>query len=137
MHPERIVQLVEKVQGHTLNGARPSGATDGVDTSSWRSGAYGPFSLQVYFDGTQAANVTQPTGGAVGVELWGLKTVNGAAKWWRVAILNGGSQIPIVSAALGESEKVDLVGSFDRLFVAGTGSAGTVTALFVPYEVIL
>lgn len=137
MHSERVVQLVERVQSHALTGVRPSASSDGVDISSWRSAGYGPFSVQVYFDGTQAANVTQPTGGTVGVEVWGFKTVNGIGQWWRCAILNGGNQIPIVSDTLGETERVDSIGSFDRLFVAGTASAGTVTALFVPLEVIL
>ena len=137
MHPERVAQLTEKVQTHALTGARPSGLTDGVDTSSWRSAGYGPFSVQIYFDGSAAANVTQPTGGAVGVEVWGLKTINGLTQWWRVAILNGGNQIPVVSDTLGESELVNAIGSFDRLFVAGTASAGTINALFVPLEIIL
>lgn len=132
MHPERVVQMVERVQVHTLTGARPAAAGDGVDTSSWRSGNYGPIATQIYFDGDQTANVTQPTGGAVGVELWGFKL----AQWWRIAILNGGNQIPIASATLGESERVDFAGGFDRLFVAGTASAGTVTVQFVPWEVV-
>ena len=80
-----------------------------------------------------AASVTQPAGGTVGVEVWGFKL----GQWWRVAVLNGGNAVPIVSNTLGESERVDFLGGFDRLFVAGVASAGAVTAQFVPYEVVL
>jgi hypothetical protein len=137
MHPERIVQMVERAQSHVLTGARPVSVADGVDTSTWRSGAYGPFSAQIYLDGNQAASVTQPTGGTAGVEVWALKTVNGSTQWYRIAVLNAGSPIPLVSDVLGESERLDFIGSFDRLFIAGTASAGAVTATFVPYEIVL
>jgi hypothetical protein len=132
MTAERIAQLTDKVQAHQLTGARPVATTDGVDITPWRSGAYGPIAVQVYLDGTAPANITAPTGGTAGVELWAFKL----GQWWRAATLNGGNSIPIVGDTLGETERVDFLGGFDRLFTAGTASAGTATAQFVPYEVV-
>jgi hypothetical protein len=126
-----VAQMPERVVQHSLTGARPVSVTDGVDVSSWRSGPYGPTSAEIYLDGSQAVSLT---GGTIGVELWGLKL----GQWWLLGSLNAGAAIPIVSDTLGAAQRVaDVLGGFDRLFVAGTTSAGTVNAQFVPLEVIL
>jgi hypothetical protein len=128
-----VAQLADKVVQHALTGARPSSPTDGVDLSSWKTGgAYGPVSIEIYFDGTTAATIGVPAGGTLGVELWGWKL----GQWWVLAPLNAGAVIPIASDTLGAAVEVDGVGGFDRLFVAGTMSAGAGTAQFVPFEVM-
>lgn len=124
-----VAQLTDRVVQHTLTGARPSLLTDGADLTIWKTqGAYGFVSALIYLDGTGAANVTAPTGGTAGVELWGLKL----GQWWLIGSL--GTTLPIVGDTLGNVQQTDSVGGFDRLFVAGTVSAGTVTAQFVPLE---
>jgi hypothetical protein len=128
-----VAQLTDRVVQHALTGARPVSATDGVDLSTWKSGgAYGPVSAVIYFDGTAPTAVAAPTGGTLGVELWGFKL----GQWWLIDVLNSGVQILIVSDTLGNTEQVEGVGGFDRLFVAGTISAGAGTAQFVPVEVL-
>ena len=129
-----VAQMPERVVQHALTGSRPVSVTDGVDLSSWRSGPYSPTAAEIYLDGSIAASLTAPTGGTIGVELWGLKL----GQWWLLGSINAGAAIPIVSDTLGAAQRVvDVIGGFDRLFVAGTTSAGTVTAQFVPLEVIL
>lgn len=126
-----VAQLTNLAVSHALNGVRPSALTDGADLTTWKTqGAYGFVSALIYFDGTAAASCTAPTGGSSGVELWGLKS----GQWWLIGSLNGGTAIPIVSDTLGNVLQTDLVGGFDRLFVAGTASVGTVTPQFVPLE---
>jgi hypothetical protein len=130
-----VAQLTDRAVQHALTGNRPTSATDGVDLSTWKSGGvYSPDFVEIYFDGTAAATVSAPPGGTIGVELWGFKF----GQWWLTTALNVGAVIPIASDTLGAAQRVeDVVGGFDRLFVAGTASAGTVTAQFVPLEVIL
>lgn len=132
--PSLIAQLGNKLLSHVLTGARPVSAGDGVDLATWKTGGgYVDLSGFIYFSGTLAASLTAPTGGTLGVELWGFKL----GQWWLVGSLNNAAAIPIVSATLGAVTKSDLIGGFDRLFVAATTSAGTVTAQFVPLEVLL
>lgn len=64
--------------------------------------------------------------------MWGFKV----GAWWRAAVLGGGAQIPVAGPGQGATERVEFLGGFDRLFVAGTASTGIVTAQLVPYEVI-
>ncbi len=128
-----VAQLTDRAVSHAINGARPAALTDGVDLATWKTqGAYGFVSALIYFDGTGAATITAPTGGAAGVELWGLKS----GQWWLIGSLNAGSSIVIVADTLGNVTQTDSVGGFDRLFVAGTMSSGTGTAQFVPLEVL-
>lgn len=128
-----VAQLTERTVQHALTGARPASATDGVDLASWKSGgAYGPVTAQIYLDGTAAATIGSPIGGSAGAELWGFQL----GQWWLVGTLHAGTPIPIVSDILGATERIDDIGGFDRLFVAGTPSAGAVTARFVPFEVL-
>jgi hypothetical protein len=128
-----VAQLTERGVQHTLTGNRPASAADGVDLATWKSGgAYGPVTAQIYLDGTAAATIAAPAGGSAGVELWGFKL----DQWWLVDVLHAGASIPIASDTLGDTERIDDIGAFDRLFVAGTPSAGAVTARFVPFEVL-
>lgn len=126
-------QLAERVVQHPITGARPALPSDGVDLATWRRGSYTPVSARVYFDGTTAATVTVPTGGTAGVELWGFKL----GQWWLIASLHAGAAIPIAADALGATEHIEGIGGFDRLFIAGTLSAGTGVVQFVPLEVVL
>jgi hypothetical protein len=128
-----VAQLTDQLLQHALTGARPASPTDGVDLAAWKSGgAYGPVTAQIYLDGTAAATIAAPAGGAAGVELWAFRL----GQWWLVGVLHAGAPIPIASATLGATERIDDVGGFDRLFLAGTPSAGTVTAQLVPLEVL-
>jgi len=128
-----VAQLTDKLVEHAITGARPTRSTDGADLVTWKTGgAYGPISVAIYLDGSATATVTSPTGGAIGVELWGFKL----GQWWLIDVLNLGAPIAIVSDTLGATEQLDGVGGFDRLFVAGTLSAGNATAMFVPIEVL-
>jgi hypothetical protein len=127
-----VAQLTDRVVQHALTGARPASASDGVDLAAWKTSTYGPVSIEIYLDGTAAATITAPTGGTLGVELWGFKL----DQWWFLEPLNAGAAIPIASNTLGAAQGVDGVGGFDRLFVAGTISAGTGSAQFVPFEVL-
>jgi hypothetical protein len=89
-----VAQLTERAVQHTLTGARPATVNDGADLTTWKTqGAYGFVSALIYFDGSAAANVTAPTGGTAGVELWGLKQ----GQWWLIGSLNAGSTIAIVA----------------------------------------
>lgn len=128
-----VAQLADRLVQHLITGTRPVLATDGVDLATWKTGgAYGPVSAAIYFDGSAPATLTAPTGGAIGVELWGLKL----GQWWLIGALNAGAAIVIVSETLGSTLQVEGVGGFDRLFVAGTSSAGAATAQLVPLEVL-
>lgn len=128
-----VAQLTDKLVQHDLTGARPVAKTDGVDLSTWKTGgAYGPIAVAIYFDGSESATIASPAGGAIGVELWGLKL----GQWWLIDALNHGVAIPIASDTLGSTAQLDGVGGFDRLFVAGSISAGSGAALFVPMEVL-
>jgi len=128
-----VAQLTDKLVQHALTGARPTSPTDGVDLATWKTGgAYGPVSLVIYFDATAPATIAAPAGGSTGVELWGFSL----GLWWLIAVLNAGLPIPIASDTLGSAEQLDGVGGLDRLFVAGTLSAGSCSAQFAPLEVL-
>ena len=133
VHRQLVTQLVHQVVSHQLSGARPAAPTDGIDLASWQSGAYSPTEAQLYLDGTAAASVTAPTGGTAGVELWGFKL----GQWWLIGSLRSGAAIPIASDVLGAAERIAGIGGFDRLFLAGTASTGTITARLVPVEAAL
>ena len=126
-----VALLEEKLVQVAISATRPSSGSDGVDITSWRTG--GAFSsplATVFVDGSQAANVTSPTGGSNGVELWGFRL----SQWWLIGYLNNGSAIPVVGDTQGFAQEIDVVGVFDRLAVAGTMSAGSGTAKLVPME---
>ena len=115
-------------------GARPSGAGDGVDISSWSSGTdvTGPERVCLLLDGSQAATVDGPSGATTGAEVWGyLGTI-----WYLLGYLHDGADIPITGNAQGFALELGGVGIFDRLAVAGDVSAGTVTYSFAPMETV-
>lgn len=128
-----VAQLTDKLVQHAINGARPAAPTDGADLATWKvGGAYGPSSVAIYLDGTAPATIAAPAGGSLGVELWGFKL----GQWWLIGSLNASVAIPVASDTLGSVVQLEGIGGFDRLFVAGTPSAGTVSAQLVPLEVL-
>lgn len=127
-----LAALDNKLVQVTITAARPALATDGVDVTSWRTNLF--FSAQmaeVLIDGDGAMTITVPTGGAGGVELWGYRL----SQWWRIGFLNDGADIVIVGDLQGYAAQVDLIGTFDRIAIAGTPSAGTAIAKLIPIEV--
>jgi hypothetical protein len=104
--------------------AEPTLATDGGDTSAWRSSTV-PKTMRavVYLYGT-AATLTD-------VILWGYRH----SRWHYLGKLNGGEDIPIASATKGYAEVVAFIGIFDRLAVSATGGL-TITQAFEPGEVV-
>lgn len=129
-----IVQLTDRAVAHPLTGARPMSPIDGADITGWRSGAYAPPAAVIYLDGLAPATVGPPRGGAAGVELWGYQL----DQWWLLGPLNGSAPVPIAGDQLGAALLVEGlgVGGYERLFVAGTMSASSGVARFVPLEVI-
>jgi hypothetical protein len=125
-----IAPLWELLTLGAVVGARPSAAGDGVDIAAWRKSAYTPELAVVLLDGTLAAGLTAPGGGADGVELWGY--VN--SLWKFMGSLKSGGQINIIGATQGYAEEVQHVGIATRLAIAATVSAGVVTATFAPLE---
>lgn len=124
----------DKLVQHAMPAARPSVPTDGVDISSWKTNsAYSPAGAMVIVDGSAAATVNSPTGGASGVEIWGY--VGGAvAQWSRIGYLNDGTGVDIMSNTQSYSQQIAEVGVFDRLCVCGTPSAGACTVQYIPIE---
>lgn len=110
-----------------ITATRPSGASDGVDMSALR----GVSRYTIKLDADAARTVTSPTGGSSGVELWGYDGV----QWSLIGLLNNGADITIIADTQSWAVTVDLGRSYDRLEVAGTKSAGTVTKQFTPIEV--
>jgi hypothetical protein len=127
-----LVALLEsKLVQHTISATRPSGPSDGVDVTPWRTnGQFAGELAVVFIDGDQALSVSSPTGGSAGVELWGYRL----SQWWLIGYLNDGTQISITGAAQGFAQQANVIGAFDRLAVAGTPSVGTVLAKFVPLD---
>lgn len=112
-----------------VTAARPVAAGDGVDITNWRvTGLFGPPLASVMLGGTLAANVSSPTGGANGVEVWGYVQT----AWWLIGYLNNGADVPLAGAGQGFAQEMDVIGIFERLAIAGTPSAGVVTATLVP-----
>lgn len=114
-----------------VTAARPSAPGDGVAITSWRTN--GEFSTRlaaVFLDGSTAQTLASPTGGADGPELWGYRL----SQWWRIGVLHNGADIPIVGASQGFTIRVDIVGVFERLHIAGTPSAGTCQASLAPIQ---
>lgn len=112
---------------------RPALVSDGIDVTSWHeAGSMTYPQFEVFLDGSAAASLTAPSAGTLGVELWGYKASRSA--WYFIQSLNKGTAIPIIGAGQGYAEQVNDVGDFDRLAVACTISAGTLTASFGPLE---
>lgn len=109
---------------------RPSLSTDGIDITTWRSSIMGYPDAIVMFDASVAANIQAPTGGTEGVELWGYI----GSAWYLLASLHDGNQINLAGPGQGFSQELHDLASCDRLAVAGTVSAGTVTYKFGPLE---
>lgn len=105
-------------------GARPVNAGDGADITGWRGamGGYAPLWFTLFLFATAACNLTSPTGGANGVEVWMYFTDQ--AKWTLVGYLNKGQPIPIVGANQGYAENLEFVGIGDRLAIAAAASGG-------------
>lgn len=90
----------------------PALVSDGQDLATWKSGASGPLHAIVYIYGP-AATLTD-------VWVWGYRH----GRWHRMARLNNGSDIPIVSATQGYMEPISLASVPERMAVqAATGGA--------------
>ncbi len=114
-----------------ISAARPSVAADGVDVTNWRTNnAFSSPFVALFIDGTVAASVASPTGGADGVELWGYQL----SQWWRLGVINKGAPIVLAGNLQGYATKINVVGIFERLALAGTPSAGVVSAKFAPID---
>lgn len=127
-----LLSLLEnKLVQHAISANRPSLATDGVDISSWR--IHGQFSVPlaaVFIDGDQALDLSSPTGGTEGVELWGYRL----SQWWRIGVLHNGSVIALAGNLQGFVQQIQIIGIFDRLAIAATPSVGAVVAKFGPID---
>lgn len=111
-----------------ISTTRPSDASaHGVDMTALR----GVSRYTIKIDADAARTITSPTGGSSGVELWGCEQ----SQWSLIGLLNNGADITIIADTQSWSVTVDLGRSYDRLEVAGTKSAGTVTKQFIPIEV--
>jgi hypothetical protein len=126
-----LAALDNKLVQVAIAAARPTTALHGVDVTSWRTGVF--FSSQMaalLVDGDQAMTIASPTGGALGVELWGYRL----AQWWRIGYLNDGASIDIAGNLQGYAAEVDIIGIFDRIAVAGTPNVGAAIAKLIPIE---
>ena len=113
-------------------GARPTLSSDGVDITSWSTaGGGGPIAAACLIDGSAGATIASPTGGTAGPEVWAYIL----AQWYLVGYLNNGVTIPIDGDTQGFATQLSGIGIATRLYVAGTVSAGTATAKYVPMEV--
>lgn len=110
-----------------VSATRPSSGSDGVSTAAFR----GFGRITIVLDADAARTLADPTGGTAGVELWAYES----SQWSLIGILNDGADISIVANTQGWAVTLDLGRSYDRLAVAGTPSAGTITQRFVPIEV--
>lgn len=126
-----VARLADKlVQGAV--GARPTLAGDGIDVTSWRTGAaFSSPRAVAQIDGTVAATLSSPAGGAKGPEVWGYVD----AQWWLIGYLNNGQDVPIVGNLQGFAQELDVIGIFDRIAIAATVSAGAATAKLYPIDV--
>lgn len=125
--------LAQQLVTVAVSATRPSTGAHGVAVDGWRSaGSFSSPRATAFLTGDQAMTIGSPTGGANGVELWGYNA--GIGKWFLIGYLNNGSVIPIVGAAQGFAQEVDVIGVFDRIAVAGTPSVGAATAQLAPIE---
>lgn len=115
-------------------GARPAAAGDGVDISSWHQiyGSYSPQMFTIFVNGSAAATVSSPTGGANGAEVW--MYFADLAKWELIGWLNDKNSITVVGANQGWSQNLQFTGIGDKIAVAGTWSAGTPDVQIEPLE---
>jgi len=126
-----VAMLEDKLVTVPISNTRPDDAGDGVAITTWRiNGKFSPTRAALFLDGSAAATITAPTGGAEGPELWGY--VQG--QWWFVGYLNRGADVFIVDADRGFAQEIDVIGIFERLCVAGTQSAGAVAVKLAPIE---
>lgn len=112
---------------------RPTDDGDGVDVTAWQLtalGGFGPPAAVLFLDASEPLTLASPTGGLDGPEVWGYWL----SKWWRLGYLNNSVDIVIVGPSQGFAAELAIIGIFDRLAVAGTPSAGTVTASIAPLQ---
>jgi len=130
----RLITMTDaKAVTFAVTATRPTSDSDGVDITGWRLTAgyvYCPGVAVLRLQGSAALTLASPTDGLDGPELWGYRD----AAWWRLGYLNNGLDILIVGADQGFAAEVDFVGVFDRIAVAGTPSAGSVTAILTPLQ---
>ena len=129
-----LISMIEsKLVTATVTAARPSGAGDGVDITSWRWSGIGigaPAWAALFLDGSEAQTLASPTGGDEGPELWGYAM----SQWWRIGVINNGADVAIAGATQGAASRISVIGIFDRLALAATPSVGTCTVKLVPIQ---
>jgi hypothetical protein len=127
-----LVALIEpKLVEFVINPARPSVDADGIDITHWRqNGAYsGPLAF-LAFHSTAPCVVSAPDGGSAGPELW----LRRLGKWHRVGYINDGTDVEVDGPDRGFAQAMNIIGVFERLYVAGTVSAGVATARVIPID---
>jgi hypothetical protein len=131
MHSRMISMPESKLVTVAVSATRPTTAGDGVAVTSWQWPALGnaaPSGAVLFLDASEALTLASPTGGSDGPEVWGYRL----STWWRLGYLNNSIDIVIVGPAQGFAAELNIIGVFDRLAIAGTPSAGTVTASIAP-----
>lgn len=124
-----VTMLAEKAVQMEIEPGRPTAPGDGVSIEPWKTnGQFSAPLAALFVSGTEALELTSPTGGANGVELWGFRD----GKWWVCGYVNNGYPVPIAGEDLGFAQEIQIVGIFSRLYVCGTPSAGTATAKLAP-----
>ena len=102
----------------------PSAVTDGAAVTSWRQGGYSDRITEIAITAEVAVTLT---------DAW-LCGWNGTT-WLHIAQLNGGNAIDL-AGTLGWAEKFTDVGTFTRLAVESTKTAGEVTVIGTQIEVL-
>lgn len=126
-----LAMLEDKLLTVAVTAARPDDPADGVSILPWRiNNKFSSPRAALFLDGSATATLESPTGGSLGVELWGFVL----SKWWLIGYLNRGEDIPITDGDRGFAQQFDVGGVFERLAIAGTPSAGAVTAFLCPIE---
>lgn len=109
-----------------LSHGAPSSSSDGLSTSSWRSGAFSPNAALVYLGSAS-------TGIAITDNAYVAGYIEAIDEWFKVATLEGSIAL---TANVGHGQRVIDVGGFDRLAVVSTGDTGTHKYGFIPIEEI-
>lgn len=103
----------------------PATGSDGADITTIRSSGFATRDGEILIDGSTGITLSGV------VKLYGY--VTSRARWYLVATLNDAADIAL-TAAVGYGQRVFDVGTYDRLALAATVSAGTVTVAYVPIE---
>lgn len=125
---KQLGHLSEEIATALISHVAPTGASDGVDITSWLRGGYKPNACIAYI-GT-ASEAIAITAGAY----WaGYDPTTG--EWYRVRTANDGSAIALTTG-VGYAEKLIDIGWASRLALVDTGDTGTHLYGFTPLETL-